>query len=200
MTTLPFKTNLRDGTPILVRQVEHRDKRLLQIGLEHLSQRSRYLRFFRPVSRLSDREPESFSTIDQVNHIALGALDLAHDEPYPIGVARGIRLDNQPHRAEIAVAVIDTHQGKGLGTVLLAAVARAASEQNIEMFTAAILADNHAMLELFGELAAERTSHETGTIHMDVPIHRDADKYPQTPAGEAFRRVYQIIGQQPSAQ
>ena len=70
--------------------------------------------------------------------------------------------------------------------------------QNIELFKAAVLADNHAMLELFAELDAERTSHETGTVYINVPVHRDATRYPDTPAGRAFRHVYRIIAEQPS--
>ncbi len=49
MQPQPIKTCLRDGTPILIRAVEPEDKHLLEIGFEHLSDRSRYFRFLHTV-------------------------------------------------------------------------------------------------------------------------------------------------------
>ena len=52
-------------------------------------------------------------------------------------------------RAEIAFAVADSMQGKGLGTILLAHLAQAASANGIAIFEAEVLPGNHRMLEMF---------------------------------------------------
>lgn len=189
-----FKIDLRDGTPVLVRPVEANDQHLLELGLEHLSQQSRYNRFFRPITKLSKSDLEGFSSVDQINHIAVGALDLTHEKAYPIGVARCIRLDQQADEAEVAVAVIDSHQGKGLGTVLLAAVAHAAAERKVKRFVATVLSSNHSMLKLFDELESTRTIGSSAIVNLRIPIHATADDYPETPTGLSFKRVYELLG------
>ncbi|MGI9425971.1 MAG: GNAT family N-acetyltransferase [Hyphomicrobiaceae bacterium] len=193
MTSYSFNIELADGTPVLIRPVESGDRHLLELGLENLSRQSRYYRFFRPVARLSENDLNALTRIDQINHMAVGAIDLSHDDVYPIGIARCIRLDDQPDRAEVAVTVIDSHQGKGLGTTLLAAVAHLASAHRIESFVAAVLTDNHPMLHLLGELGAIRSQPESGVSHLRIPIYRDADKYPDSPTGAAFRNVYRRL-------
>ena len=188
-----FKIDLRDGTPVLVRPVEAADNHLLELGMAHLSRQSRYNRFFRPIKKLSDNDLEVFSSVDQINHIAIGALDLTHEDAYPIGVARCIRLDLQPESAEVAVAVIDSHQGKGLGTILLAAVARAAAEHRIKRFVATVLSSNRSMLKLLDELEATRTIGSSAVVHLRISIHATADDYPDTPTGLSFKRVYGLL-------
>ncbi|MCP4936810.1 MAG: GNAT family N-acetyltransferase [bacterium] len=188
-----INTDLRDGTPVLVRPVCKDDKRLLQIGFEHLSEKGRFFRFFRPVHHLSDEELKGFTEVDQINHIAIGAIDLSYDEDYPIGVARCIRMSKQPEQAEFAVTVADSHQGRGLGTILLAAVAYAASAQNISAFVATVLTENHSMIDLFGELDATSRIDEPGVLELNIPIYKDAEKYPTSVAGQSIRKLYEKL-------
>ncbi|MGI9406136.1 MAG: GNAT family N-acetyltransferase [Hyphomicrobiaceae bacterium] len=193
MPLTSFQTELRDGTPVQVRPVESGDQHLLEMGLEHLSEQSRYLRFFRPVHQLSDKELEKFTKVDQTNHIAVGAIDLTHSETYPVGIARCIRLENRPDEAEMAVAVIDSHQGKGLGTILLAAISLAATARDITTLVATVLRENHSMRDLLHELGATSDHGEAGVVSMRIPIYEDACKYPDTPTGTSFRRIYEML-------
>lgn len=188
-----FNIDLRDGTPVLVRPVQPSDRDLLELGMQHLSEQSRYNRFFRPIDKLTNEDLVTFSAVDQVNHIAVGALDLTHDDAYPIGVARCIRLSAHSDEAEVAVAVIDSHQGKGLGTILLAAIACAAAAQDINGFVATVLRSNRQMLQLFDELAAVRNSENLSVVELRIPIHRASDNYPDTPTGRSFKRVYELL-------
>lgn len=193
MSLPSFETKLRDGTPVLVRSVGRGDAHLLQMGLDHLSPRSRYLRFLRPIRQLSDKSLEQFVDVDQVDHIAVGALELMGNDPVPIGVARCIRLETAPAKGEVAVAIVDTHQGRGLGTILLAAVAHAAAAQGIVSQVATVLLENNHMLGLFRELGATSDGVESGVLELSIPIYTDPTAYPQTAAGDVFRRIYQII-------
>ena len=54
-------------------------------------------------------------------------------------------------RAEIAFAVSDELQGRGLGTILLAHLAEVAIEHGIDTFEAEVLPENHRMIEVFRE-------------------------------------------------
>jgi len=184
---------LRDGTPILVRPAEIGDRELIELGMKHLSPKSRYMRFFRPVSRLSKKILDDITSIDHNDHIAIGALDLTHVEPYPIGVARCIRLKEQPSEAEVAVTVIDSHQKRGLGTILLGALAYMSSAHGITAFVATVLSDNQPMLKLFRDLGAASHYDGSGIVSIRIPISGDAKTYPDTSAGAQVRRIYHLM-------
>jgi protein lysine acetyltransferase len=53
-----------------------------------------------------------------------------------------VRSSTDPRVAEVAVAVVDSWQGRGLGTALLDAIAARAREEGVERFTASVLANN----------------------------------------------------------
>ena len=185
-----MEASLRDGTPVRIRPVEPDDKQLLKVGLDHLSPQSRYFRFFRPVSEIPPYLLEQFTEIDHKNHEALGALDVSGPEPVPVGVARYIRSAERNTAAEVAVTVVDSHQGRGLGTLLLAAIARAAVDNGIEELQAVVLSGNTKMLQVFTELAATMTRDGAGEVQVRVPLFRDGARYPQTPVGEVFRQAF----------
>jgi RimJ/RimL family protein N-acetyltransferase len=64
-----------------------------------------------------------------------------------VGGARYIM--SEPQRAEVAFAIVDEHQGRGIGKILLSHLARIARGAGIEEFVAEVLPDNAAMLRVF---------------------------------------------------
>ena len=186
-----IKTHLKDGTLVKIRFVRPSDKHLLEVGLAHLSDRSRYFRFLRPVTRLTDEELEYFTATYGDDHVALGALDISTPEAMPVGVARYVRPKDDPERAEIAVTVVDSHQGRGLGTMLVGALAAHAVKHGVREFVALVHADNAAMLRIFHELGAEMVQSYDTEMELSVPLHRDPACYPKTLAGDAARRAYE---------
>ena len=193
----PIQTVLRDGTPVLIRQIQPEDKHLLEIGLEHLSPQDRHSRFFGPVSKLSDKVLRQFTEIDHVTHEAMIALDISETPGNPVGVARYIRIPGTNSYFEVAVTIIDNHQGKGLGTLLLAVLAHRTTENGITDFTASVLGDNHRMLELFKELGATTAHATAGEMDILIPLFADATLYPQTPVGDVFRQVSAMLAANP---
>jgi RimJ/RimL family protein N-acetyltransferase len=188
-----IETALRDGTPVRMRPVQPDDKHLLEVGMEHLSKESRHFRFFGPVSVLSEKLLGQFTEIDHVNHEAVGALDIGGTPANPIGVVRYIRMPEQQTTAEVAVTVVDSHQGKGLGTLLLAFLAYRATENGITEFAATVLSENHRMLKLLRELGASTKFGAAGEVDIRVPLFVDATLYPQTPVGEIFRQISEML-------
>jgi GNAT superfamily N-acetyltransferase len=167
-----FTLPLRDGELVDFRAVKQNDKETLQKGMLALSSKSRYFRFFSPILKLSDTQLYDFTEIDQQNHVAWMAL--AHTEPEQrgLGIARFIRIQNQPEIAEFGVAVIDSYQHRGLGTILLAVLYRMASIKSIEILRGFVLPDNTVMRNWLGRLGAVGV-YENGVYRMDLTVSSD---------------------------
>jgi RimJ/RimL family protein N-acetyltransferase len=178
---------LRDGTRVVVRPILPEDKARLSAGLERLSELSRYRRFMSVVHELSERQLRYLTEIDQMDHMAWVALDPERPGQPGLGVARYIRLDD-PAVAEVAITVVDSHQGRGLGSLLLGLLARSASRHGIHTFRAYVLADNTPMLRMLLDLGAE-VQREDGILRLDVPVPDDPETLPDTPTGRAFKVI-----------
>jgi GNAT superfamily N-acetyltransferase len=139
---------LRDGTSVTLRLVRPSDAELLRRGFRELSWQSRYRRFHGAKNALSDREVRYFTELDGVDHLAIAALAVVGGGESGFGVARFVRIREEPEVAEAAVTVIDSAQNRGLGSLLLARLVSAARERGITRFRAAVLAGNQPMLEL----------------------------------------------------
>ncbi|HZC99519.1 MAG TPA: N-acetyltransferase [Actinomycetes bacterium] len=114
---------LGDGSTILVRPILPQDKQRLREGFARLSRASRYRRLMTPLEHLSDTQVRYLTEIDYVHHMAWVALDPTQPTQPGLGVARYIRLPDDPTTAEAAVTVIDEQQGNGIGTILLTRMA-----------------------------------------------------------------------------
>jgi RimJ/RimL family protein N-acetyltransferase len=137
---------LRDGSRVLIRQVQSADAPLLAEGFDQLSAESRRARFLTPKKGLSPAELRYFTEVDHHDHEALGAV--LHADGRGVGIARYVRHEDDPQAAEIAVTIVDDWQGRGLGTELLTQLAGRASQEGIRRFTAQVAADNLAMIGL----------------------------------------------------
>lgn len=184
----PVRTTLRDGTLVHVRQIEPTDKDRMVAAFDRLSEQSRYRRFLAPVPRLSDAQLRYLTEVDHDTHEAIVALA---DEPGRpgVGVARYVRLPDEPEVAEAAVTVIDDYQGRGLGTVLLVLLARLGLERGVRRFRAYVLEENTPMREVLERLGAEAHHDSPGLLRMDTPLPEDADVVLDTPAGQVLRAV-----------
>ena len=152
---------------------------LLEEGFEQLSEESRYKRFLHAVRRLDSRQLDYFTHVDHADHEALVALGPHGREP--VGVARYVRLD-EPESAEVAIAVVDQWQGRGVGTVLLHELVERAREAGIRRFRASCRADNTSVIDLLRRLGQTRTDHpEPGlaelTIELPDELSPDSDLY-----------------------
>jgi len=79
-------------------------------------------------------------------------------------------LATAPQRAEVALAIADAYQGRGLGTILLGQLAEAAHEHGIRQFEARVLPQNHRMIEVFRESGFPvDLRHELGEIIVETP-------------------------------
>lgn len=180
------QVHLRDGSPVLLRQIRPSDRTRLAEGVARLSPASRYLRFQRAVTELSERELRYLTEVDHVDHEAIVAIDTARPDRPGVGVARYIREPFEPEVAEAAVTVADEYHGQGAGTSLLGALAARAAANGIRVFRSYVLAGNTAMLDVFDHLGARRELETSGLWRVDLDVPRDEAAIPGSGAGRAF--------------
>lgn len=165
------RIRLRDGSEILIRQIQAEDKELLRAGFEHLSPESRYRRFFTPINRLTASQLAYFTEVDHHDHEALLALD---GVGVGVGVARYIRLADRPDTAEVAVTVVDDWHGRGVAAELLRRLVERAAAQGIERFSATCLAENHDIVEVLSALGVTHFDHpDAGVLNLEVELPAD---------------------------
>src|SRR5262245_31036074 len=112
---------LSDGSVVTLRHIRKEDAEELRRAFERLSPTSRYRRFFGGLHTLTDDMLRYLTDVDGTNHVAIVA---THESPdlkteNGVGVARFVRLADEPEVAEAAVTVSDDMQRKGLGRKLL---------------------------------------------------------------------------------
>jgi len=142
--------SLRDGTPVVIRPIDPSDRSLLVEGFEHLSERSRYQRFFRVIDHLHEDEVDFFVNVDHDQHEALGAT-----------TPDGARTDEA--------------QGRGLGRILVGELAELARTHGIEHFVAQTGVSNRPFRRIMERLGPMRTlGVEGGTIELETTLERGA--------------------------
>lgn len=137
---------LPDGERLRVRPMRRADRAKYVAGVAALSPRSRYQRFAAPIPKLSERQIDQMMCIDGERHVVLGAFTA--DEQTGVGVARYIRLAESPSMAEVAIAIADDYQGRGLGRELLERLTEHARVHGVELLVASMLSENHASARL----------------------------------------------------
>src|SRR5262249_26789271 len=94
---------LRDGSTVELRPIRPEDKPIFLDGFARLTPESRYLRFFTGKDHLTDAELAYLTEVDGERHFALGAIA---PDGRGAGVARFVRLEDEPDVAELAVTVV----------------------------------------------------------------------------------------------
>ena len=161
---------LRDGTRLLIRAIRPEDKQLLFEHFHSLSERSIYYRFFGHKRSLEQEDLRRLTELDFVNHVGLAATIEAQGTERFIGVGRYLRSVDAA-AAEVAFAVLDEFQGRGIGTLLLRHLAQIARRQGIIKFAAFVMGDNHQMLEVFAN-SGFRTHdyYDAGTVRVTLDL------------------------------
>ncbi|MGF1668743.1 MAG: GNAT family N-acetyltransferase, partial [Acidimicrobiia bacterium] len=123
---------LRNGEVVHVRPILPTDGALLVDFFDHLGPESRYFRFFRVKQTLDAREVAYFTNVDYDNRMAL----VVRHDGRMVAVGRYDRSQEEPNVAEVAFAVTDDQQGRGIGTELLQLLTTAARHNGISEFRA----------------------------------------------------------------
>jgi GNAT superfamily N-acetyltransferase len=185
--------SLHSGLDIVLRTVLSEDKSKFKEGFKLLSPESRHSRFFSYLNTISENQLEYLTNVDQLNHVAWGALDPEKDPDSGIGVGRFIRTEACPNCAEIALTILDEYQSKGIGTALLGLMYLLAQTHGIEFFTGSMLVENYRFMNRLKRLGAETTSSE-GIFEFKLPIYQDLNDLPENEFTPRWKKMLAEMG------
>ncbi len=138
----------RHGPTLLVRPLEHGDVRTVVAVFEQLSDASRRARFNGAKPCLSRADLRELAAVDDRHHALIAYVE---GNPIPVAIARLVREGRDS--AEIAFAVADAYQHRGIGSALTAELLGDARAAGIRQITALTSSDNRAALALLRRTA-----------------------------------------------
>jgi acetate---CoA ligase (ADP-forming) len=161
---------LRDGSTLRLRAPAAADMPALVAFFELLSPESRFLRFH-GTRKVDPSLVAPFVDPDWAERGALvGTLADEQGVERIVALASYVRLRG-PARAEVAFAVADELQRRGIGTRLLERLAARAAAAGIERFVAEVLPSNRQMLQVFEHVGFAATRElDQGEIEVEFPI------------------------------
>ncbi len=130
------------GPAVLARPLRHGDVRTVLAVFERLSERSRRARFNGPKPCLTRSDLRQLALADRTRHALVGHVE---GDPRPVAIARLVR---DGRSAEIAFAVADEYQRRGIGSALTAELIADARAAGITEVTAVVSSDNSAAIAL----------------------------------------------------
>jgi acetyl coenzyme A synthetase (ADP forming)-like protein len=162
---------LRDGSTLALRRAVEGDAPALVRFFEGLSRQSLYQRFL-GFPRL---EAKTLSCLVPQDASAGTAL-VGESAGRIVAFAGFYPSDGSGDRAEVAFAIADALQGRGIGTRLLERLADIARERGIRSFDAFVLGENRRMMDVFLESGYRITSRiEQGVVHVTLALERTTD-------------------------
>jgi acetyltransferase len=133
----------KHGPPLVVRPLRNGDAETVLAVFERLGDASRRSRFNGPKPCLSDDELAHLARVDEAHHALVAWVP---GDPQPAAIARLARTSRGS--AEIAFAVADEYQQRGIGAALAAELVADARLAGITEITALTSPDNPAAFAL----------------------------------------------------
>lgn len=157
---------LRDGSTLHLRLIRPGDRERVAAFYRRLSHESLYFRFF-TVPKLEGEKLDALMAVDYERQFAMVG-DL---RGRIVAVAGYSRVPGAPDRAEVAFAIADELQGRGVGTRLLERLAEIARAQGFTAFDAYVLGENRRMMDVFLDSGYEVGRRlEGGIFHVALSL------------------------------
>jgi GNAT superfamily N-acetyltransferase len=134
---------LKNNEIVLMRQIAPHDREMLREGFERLSPATIRKRFMGLRRGFTEDELIFLTEIDGVDHFAIGVATI--NSPQGIAVGRYVRDANSSHKAELALVIVDSHQGLGLGKKLLHDLIERATKSGLHELYGNTGPDNQSM-------------------------------------------------------
>jgi acyl-CoA hydrolase/RimJ/RimL family protein N-acetyltransferase len=139
------------GLDLLLRPVKISDEPLLKDLFYSLSEDSMYRRFISTRKDMPHERLQKFVIIDYTKEMIILAVLQEEGKETIVGVGQ-YAIHETSHTAEVAFAVRDDDQEKGVGTTLLTYLTYLAKRQGLLGFKAEVLVENRAMMNLFEKM------------------------------------------------
>ena len=153
---------------VVIRPIARTDRERLAEAFSELSEDTRRRRFGGLASRLGARDLDRLTDIDHHEHEALAAV--ATGSGRIVGVARYVRLPHDPGAAEVAIAVDDGWQGRGVGRRLMRQLAERARDEGITRMRDYDGVDNRPVLGWLGRAGGVAVARDGDAILFAIPL------------------------------
>lgn len=155
---------LSDGTQIVYRPIHPTDEPRMRDLFYRLSEQSKFYRFMGHLKRVPRSQIEDFVYVDHRNEVCIVSVlpEASGEEIIAVG---NYYLDPKTNKAEVAFAVSDNWQRKGIGTYMLKLLSRIARRNGIGGFTAEVLAENKGMQTVFNRSGLKLRSEYRGDVY-----------------------------------
>jgi GNAT superfamily N-acetyltransferase len=187
--------SLSDGGRVLVRQLLPSDRAELAERYLELSPEARRLRFFNAPDHLSTRLLDYLVDVDGVDRCAIVARALDEAGTPGVGIARYARSQDDPSCAEAAVTVLDAHQGRGIGTLLMHRLAEQARRHGISTFTASVMWENRELLDSLRAMGARIEPSEPGVASVRIVLPASGADLPESELHRVLRVFAERVGE-----
>lgn len=170
--TAPDPRTDRAGRPaevVRIRPIDPADQTALQSFYAGLSEESRRTRFFGPTAGIGAPQSSWFCTPDHDHREGFVAVLASATGPDRL-VGHVCVEPDDPGSAEVAVAVADDLQGRGIGRRLVERAVAWARIDGLEQLTATMLAGNPAIQRLLTDLGLPSTSRPIGAGVVEIRI------------------------------
>jgi len=160
---------LKDGSKMMLRPIKSADTDRWLSFVSRLSRRTKYLRFH-SLPNLGREDATRFCRVNYTDTFAFIAEALREESHDIVAIGRYYRLSNK-YSAEVALAIEDAFQGKGIGTKLMEWLANVARDNGITTFEADVLGENREMMAVFRDYGFHIKSElGEGVYHIAFPI------------------------------
>jgi acyl-CoA hydrolase/GNAT superfamily N-acetyltransferase len=162
-----FRTT-RKGMEILLRPAKISDEQLLKDFFHRFSDESLYRRFFSMRQDLPHELLQKFVVVDYTQQMVILAVIQQKRKEEIIGVGQ-YWIQEELHTANVAFAVRDDYQNKGIGYEIFQYLYHLAKRQGLLGFTAEVLMENRPMMRLCRKMGLEVTrTDESGVYNLKM--------------------------------
>ncbi len=138
----------KKGLQLFLRPVKINDEGLLKDFFYSLSDTSLNRRFISTRTDIPHERLQEFVIIDYSKELVILAIEKTTDNELVVGIGQ-YAIHKASHIAEVAFAVRDDYQNRGIGQELLSYLTNLAKKEGLLAFTAEVLAENRQMLHVF---------------------------------------------------
>ena len=166
---------IRTGQRLKVRPISGDDKKRIEEFFYRLSERSRYLRFGYTKKQITDAELVYYTEVEPPGSMAYAATMGEHEQERIVAVGRWFIMPGG-RTAEIAFAVEDNIQVRGVGTALLEQLASAAARYKVDKFVARVIPENTRMVEVIEESGFKfRKAFDEGAYEYSIDLREQEE-------------------------
>ncbi|MEJ2453780.1 MAG: GNAT family N-acetyltransferase [Candidatus Thiodiazotropha sp.] len=148
---LVTRTQLPNGTNIVIRPIRPEDVDLERNFTRELSDEAKYFRYMSSVQELTPEMLMRFTQIDYHYEMALIAVTEVDNHEVELGVARYV-INPDKKSCEFALVVNDKWQRQGIGHRLMHHLMEVARDRGLEKMEGEVLSNNFKMLDLMKSL------------------------------------------------